>query len=427
MLLCLTLTLNAVSAAANDTSTAGNSTQDTKVNSTTTTKTTSTSTNYAAGSPATIKVLIYSGTYAASDCVAGVKTSLASANTNNLVNGVKFSYATSTKITSSILSGYDLLVMPGGSGGGYYLKYSGIDGTAIKNFVKNGGGYLGICAGAYAATYYTHGYYYGWGIAPHVNAYAVGYTGNLPVTFTSDGTSVLKRSGTLTLHHYNGAAMYLRSSGAKIFAKYADSKTGYKGYAAIMGDYYGNGRVVLSGSHPELSPQKPDILANLIVWATKTTASTTPATPSTPTTQKATVSQVLTAAASVKNFFETNKRLPNYVTINGAQLTMSKFLYLLSTATVQINSGSTATITVKNVKAPTNIGGTMKSGNLQKSEYVAVANKIRSFMSSYGRAPNFVNTKLGNINFTKLVYTFSKVLAFYKTNNRLPNFVSVSK
>jgi glutamine amidotransferase-like uncharacterized protein len=424
ILLCLTLTLNAVSAAANTTSTAGTTAQDKKVNTTTTTKTASTSTNYAAGSSTTIKVLIYSGPEAASDCVAGVKTSLATANSQNLVNGVKFNYATSTKITTSILSGYDLLVMPGGSGGGYYLKSSNIYGTAIKNFVKNGGGYLGICAGAYAAANFVHGYYNGWGIAPHVNAYAVGYTGNLPVTFTSDGTSVIKRSGTLTLHHYNGAAMYLRSSGAKIFAKYADSKSGYKGYAAIVGDYYGNGRVVLSGPHPELSPQYPDIIANLIVWATKTTVSTTP---STPTTQKATVSQIQTAAASVKTFYETNKRLPNYVTVNGAQLTMPKFMYLLATATIQLNSGSTSTITVKNVNAAPKISGSIKSGNIQKAEYITVAKRIVTFINTNGRAPNFLTTKLGTLSFTKAVYTFSKVLAFYKTNKRLPNFVAVSK
>ena len=84
---------------------------------------TSSSTEYAAGSAMAagsstiIKVLIYSGTGASANCVNGIKTALSRANANNLIPGVTFSYATSSKLTSTILSKYKLLVMPGGSGG----------------------------------------------------------------------------------------------------------------------------------------------------------------------------------------------------------------------------------------------------------------------------------------------------------------------
>lgn len=425
MILCLTLPLNAVSAATNDTSTAGTSTQDTKVNSTTSTKTTSSSTNYAAGSPKTIKVLIYNGRETSANCVNGLKTSFATANSNNMINGVKFSYATSTKITSSILSGYDLLIMPGGSGGKYYLN--DISKSVIQNFVKNGGGYMGICAGAFSAAKHVDGWYDGWGIAPHVYAKAPGYEGQVSVSINSAGANLMKRSGTVSLAYFNGPNMYLKGGGT-IFATYADSKTGYKGYAAIVGDYYGNGRTILIGPHPELSPQKPDIIATLSAWATKTTFTNDPTpTPSPlPTTSKASVSQVLTAANSVKVYYEKNKKLPSTVSLNGSKLTMAQFLNVLATATTQINSGSTATINVKKVNAPTKISGSIKKGNFQKSEFIAIANKIKTFINTNGRAPNFISTKLGNLSFTKAIYMFSKVLAFYKTNKRLPNYVSMS-
>lgn len=371
----------------------------------------------AAGSTTTIKVLIYNGAYASANCVSGLKTILSNANSNNLVSGVKFTYTTTTKITSSILSGYDVLIMPGGSGGYYYLNSGSISASAIKSFVANGGGYIGICAGAYAAVASVDGKYNGWGIAPNVNAKVVSYVGNLAMQFTSAGTQLLGRSGTITVNHYNGAAMYTTSSTAKILATYADSKTGYKGYADIVSDYYGEGRSVLLGSHLELSPQYPDILAKLIAWAADVSTESSTTTVS--------VSQVASAASSVKSFIESNQRLPNYVTISGEQVTMSEFLYLLTTGTIQVNSGSTTAITVKNVDSATNSTENVESGNILKSEYLKIAESIQNFINTNGRAPNYATTTLGKISYESLIYVFSRIVAFYDDNNRLPNYVSV--
>ena len=116
----------------------------------------------------TIKVLIYNGVYSAPSCVSGIKTSLNSANSKKLTPGYNFTYGTSTRINQQTLNSYDVLVMPGGSSGYDYIHSSYIDGTAIKNFVKNGKGYLGICAGAYSAVYQVYDFYYGWGLASHV-------------------------------------------------------------------------------------------------------------------------------------------------------------------------------------------------------------------------------------------------------------------
>jgi glutamine amidotransferase-like uncharacterized protein len=371
----------------------------------------------AAGSTTTIKVLIYNGAYASANCVSGLKTILSNANSNNLVSGVKFTYTTTTKIISSILSGYDVLIMPGGDGGYYYLNSGSISASAIKSFVANGGGYIGICAGAYAAVTSVDGRYNGWGIAPNVNAKVVSYVGNLAMQFTSAGTQLLGRSGTITVNHYNGAAMYTTSSTAKILATYADSKTGYKGYADIVSDYYGEGRSVLLGSHLELSPQYPDILAKLIAWAADVSTESSTTTVS--------VSQVASAASSVKSFIESNQRLPNYVTISGEQVTMSEFLYLLTTGTIQVNSGSTTAITVKDVDSATNSTENVESGNILKSEYLKIAESIQNFINTNGRAPNYASSSLGKVSYESLISVLSRIVAFYDDNNRLPNYVSV--
>ena len=263
--------------------------------------TTNSTKDIAAGSPATtvtetIKVLIYSGIYAASDCVTGLETALTYDDTHNVIPGVNFTYATSTVINAATLAGYNVLIMPGGDGGSLYLGSSSISGTAIKNFVANGGGYLGICAGAYAAADYVSGDYYGWDLAPGVDAKPVSYEGLLSMKFTSAAQQILGSNGTITLAHYNGPALYVTGGSAIILATYADDHTGYEGYADIVADYDGLGRTVLMGSHPELTPQDPGLIAEMVDWAADvSTASTSTGT--------ATLSQIGNAANSVNKLY----------------------------------------------------------------------------------------------------------------------------
>jgi glutamine amidotransferase-like uncharacterized protein len=384
--------------------------------------TTENTVNYAAGSTdtvITVNVLIYNGNYAASSCVNGIKTSLDSANTNNLVPGYYFSYATSTVINSSTLSGYDVLAMPGGSGGYYYLNSSNISGSAIKSFVSNGGGYLGICAGAYSAAYYTQDYYYGWGLAPNITCTHPNHEGDLTVQITSTGEQIMGTSGIVTLAHYNGPAMYA-SGNALIFATYADNIIKSNGMAAIVGDFYGQGRVVLSGPHPELDPQVPIIIANLVAWAAN--YSGTPVDPST----LASISQISSAAASVKSQYETNKFLPATITVNGNQLSMAQFAYLLASAAVNLNSGSTAPITIENIEAPVSPSGSIKAGSVYRSEFVSMAQSLLSYVSVNGKAPNYLTSSLGNMSFENVLYMYCKILNYYQSNARLPNYVTMT-
>jgi glutamine amidotransferase-like uncharacterized protein len=396
---------------------ATNTTTTTKVNNTTNNTTGTSSTTSTVTT--TIKVLIYSGIYTALDCVTGLETALNYANTHNLVPGYHFTYATSTVINAATLAGYNLLAMPGGDGGSLYLGSSSISGTAIKNFVANGGGYLGICAGAYAAANYVTGDYYGWGIAPDVNANPVGYEGQLSMKFTSAAQQVLGRNGTINIAHYNGPAMYVTGGKAIVFATYADDHTGYKGYADIVGDYYGQGRSILMGSHPELTPQYPDIIAKMIVWAANVPTTST-------STGNATLSQIGTAANTVKNYITTNNKLPSSVTINNQQITMPKFLYLLTAGTLGVNSGSSKSISEKNVTSAPNPSGTFKAGNILKTEYISMAQQILNFIIANGRAPNYATSSLGEVSYSKLIYMFSAIMGYYQTHGTLPNYVSMT-
>jgi len=238
-----------------------------------------------ASTPVTVNVLIYDGEGVIPESVEGIKDCLDYANSGNLDLDVYFNYSTTEEINSQTLSGYDILVMPGGLGI-TYINNPEINAEDLKNFVKNGNGYVGICAGAYAASKHVDGEYDGWGIVSDINSKPVDYVGNLSISMTSSGENILNSQkfsnfegqktnsflstlDNVTIYHWNGPAMYKTDGSNDPLAVYTDNKTGYQNYAAIATDTYGSGRVVLSGPHPELSPQKPEMLACMILWAFK--------------------------------------------------------------------------------------------------------------------------------------------------------------
>ncbi len=139
-----------------------------------------------------------------------------------------------------------------------------------------------------------------------------------------------------------------------------------------------------------------------------------------------TISQISTSAANVTNFIVENQRLPNYVTISNIQITMPQFLELLNNCLLQINGNTNSLITLKNVSTPPSPTEDLKSGDINKSEYLSLASAIQSFIDSTDRAPNYANSTLGNIQYQTLIYLESRIMDFYGVNNRLPNYAIVN-
>jgi glutamine amidotransferase-like uncharacterized protein len=210
-----------------------------------------------------INVLVYSGSGTSANCVYQIENCLDQANNENYISGVRFTYKTSNVIDNNSLSGYDVVIMPGSSEGYDYLDNDEINVSDLKSFIASGKGFIGICAGAYSGAEYTENWYSGWGVAPNVVNQPYLETGNVTIKATSSGD--LQKYDVEWISHINGPAM-TTSSDAVTFATY-DENSSYEGYAAIVGDHYGEGRSVLSGVHPELTPQNAEILVNLIMWA----------------------------------------------------------------------------------------------------------------------------------------------------------------
>ena len=138
-----------------------------------------------------------------------------------------------------------------------------------------------------------------------------------------------------------------------------------------------------------------------------------------------TVSQINDAAARVKAYIESNHKLPNYVTIGTAQVQMPDFLKLMVTGLLQVNNKTTSSITLTTVGNPQNSTGSFIKGQITKTSYLDIAQRIKSFINSNGLAPNYATTSLGKVQYEQMVYMFSKILNYYNTNKVLPNYVSM--
>lgn len=212
-----------------------------------------------------IKILIYNGEGTMDSSVEGLERSLNEINYQN-TSSYYFNYSTTSLINSKTLSGYDIVIIPGGNAH-IYIKSDYIDVDSVKQFIQEGNGYIGICAGSYVASNTVNGYYSAWGLTD-VNSTVIDYEGSLSLSFTSFGSKALNESEIENIHMENGPAMYSNNFEV-IMANYADNSTGCQNYAAIVGDTYGSGRVLLSSPHPELEPQNLQLLEYMMLWTSK--------------------------------------------------------------------------------------------------------------------------------------------------------------
>lgn len=168
-------------------------------------------------------------------------------------------------IRSGVLSDLDVLIHPGGSGGGQG-RHLGNDGREkIREFIREGGGYIGICAGAYLASAD-----YEWSLnvldarVLDRKHWARG-TGMVEIALTDVGKRVLKSTEPRLRIHYgqgpllapgnrNDIADYetIASYGTEI-AKNGAPQGVMKGTTAIAQGRFGRGRVLCFSPHPEMT------------------------------------------------------------------------------------------------------------------------------------------------------------------------------
>ncbi len=195
-------------------------------------------------------------------------------------NNVEVKAVSAADIRNGDLKGFEVVIFGGGSGGGQG-KALGIEGREkVREFVKNGGNYIGICAGAYLASAD-----YDWSL--HIinarvldRAHWARGVGRVDLALNQQGQSLFQEKSKKTNIYYHQGPL-LAKSDKKDLSEYQEwatfetevSKKGVPGgimpgKTAIASGTFGKGKVLAISPHPELTPGMEKVLPNAVKWAT---------------------------------------------------------------------------------------------------------------------------------------------------------------
>jgi glutamine amidotransferase-like uncharacterized protein len=179
----------------------------------------------------------------------------------NVMPNSQVKYCTVTDILDDCLSLAKLLIMPGGADLYYCEKLNGSGNQKIRDFVNDGGSYLGICAGAYyacSALDWNGGEIEG---DRELSLYKGKATGpvfewieNQKAIYEGSwikAVALTLANGTTLLTHYNGGPIFTESqnNSVEVIARYTNLRQ--KPPAIIKGNY-GSGKYILSSPHIEV-------------------------------------------------------------------------------------------------------------------------------------------------------------------------------
>lgn len=177
-------------------------------------------------------------------------------------------------VTAEKLARYDVVVFPGGTGNGL-AKSLGEEGcAAVTEFVREGGGAIGICAGGYLLA---EGYNEGTRRIELVNARLWDLDnwergeGTVDLEFTESGAvrqmryenaPVFEPAGRDDMPHYVSIARFATDPAGE-----PKGRESIAGKDAIVAAPFGKGRAILFGPHPELTPGREHLLVEAVRWA----------------------------------------------------------------------------------------------------------------------------------------------------------------
>lgn len=232
--------------------------------------------------PQFIDVALYTGEGAAQARTKLLETLRAKSN-------VRVHERTAEQIRQGQLAGMEIVLHPGGSGGGQGRALGEVGRKAVREFVADGGGYIGICAGAYLAT--SH---YDWSLHildAHVidrEHWARG-TGTVDIALSDDAKDFFNTDKETAAVRYANGPLLGPGNNEKLadfeslaiyrgeIAKNGAPTGVMPGTTAIAKGDYEKGKVVCFSCHPESSDGQQFMLHEAIEWvATKRPNETTP-------------------------------------------------------------------------------------------------------------------------------------------------------
>jgi putative intracellular protease/amidase len=182
-------------------------------------------------------------------------------------------------IRTGALDGMDVLVQPGGSGSAQAKKLEPAGCDKIKQFVKAGGGYVGICAGSYlASSHYTWSLHLLNAEVVDTRHWARGFgvvelklspTGETMLDIDKEIVNCIYHQGPLLAPgHEEGLAPYEPIATFKTEVAKNGAPPGVMlGTTAMARGIYGKGHVFACSPHPEKTDGLDNIVRRAVEWA----------------------------------------------------------------------------------------------------------------------------------------------------------------
>jgi len=197
----------------------------------------------------------------------------------NLANGFQCQRVSPQQIRDGVLRDYQVLIVPGGSGSLQAKKLEETGRKNVQDFVRDGGGYVGICAGAYLATSQ-----YTWSLGL-INArvwdrvhWARG-NGDVTLAMTEAGRRLLSvQQSDVSVAYAQGPLLVpdtrTHLPGYQVLASYKTEvaqkgapEDAMVGTHAIIRTVYGKGRVICFSPHPEKPGGPTHLMTAGVRWA----------------------------------------------------------------------------------------------------------------------------------------------------------------
>jgi len=193
-------------------------------------------------------------------------------------------------VRDGVLKQFHLAVFPGGSGSKQANALAPVGRKAVQDFVRNGGGFAGICAGSYLAA---SNYEWSLGLSnhktfcksvdiPEVGRKSMWYRGpsaTVQMELTDAGREILgNKKGAFDVRYHNGPIMSpMGKEGLGAFralahfrsevSRYKPQKGTMVGTPAIIAGEYGKGRVLCISPHPESFEALHEMVRRGLFWA----------------------------------------------------------------------------------------------------------------------------------------------------------------
>jgi glutamine amidotransferase-like uncharacterized protein len=223
--------------------------------------------------PPTIRIVIFSDAGVTKAGVTQLERCLPAAE------GFETKPITAEQIRGGVLKDFDVLIHGGGSASKQSETLGEKGRDEVKKFVKSGGGFIGICAGAYLASAQ-----YKWSLgvldAQVIDgAHWARGEGEVQLSLTSAGQKALQpENQTCIIHFENGPLLgpgkkediedYEPLATFETEMRKNDAPPGImKGTTAIARGKFGKGRVVCFSPHPEKTPGREAVLESAVRWA----------------------------------------------------------------------------------------------------------------------------------------------------------------